>query len=201
MLSWFSQSTASGVTLFSTDVPPGNWWRGHSSTMWCVVWTSPHSQSSESFRPHLCIICAQRLWLHRMRFSEVHVFRGRENPGSFMFGSTTRCLFFTSEVCHWIRHDSSGECRDNSRLSPLVQKGFLDVRRLAGWFARSSCSGMLLVRTFLYSLRVAVSRLTVGGAIFERTGSHCSGVEGSVPLTVRIAVFSCTSILLSIKCV
>lgn len=32
-------------------------------------------------------------------------------------------LKFTTEVCHWVSHDSSGEYRDRSRLWPSVQKG------------------------------------------------------------------------------
>lgn len=50
-----------------------------------------------------------------------------------------------------------------------------------GGFVRSSCGGMLLLTVFLHSIRVVISRRIVGGATFERTGIHCSQVEGSIP--------------------
>lgn len=64
------------VSLGQSACSPGNWWGGHSSEMWYIVWICPNSKSIESLRPHECNISAQLLWLHRTRFREVHDFRG-----------------------------------------------------------------------------------------------------------------------------
>lgn len=120
--------------------------------MFFAVLIRPHSQNLEFFRLHVCtsiISYEQRLWLQGMRFGEVHIFRGWENPGYLIVGSTTRWIQKSS-------HASLGESSDRNRVSPSIQKGLLDMRRLAGRFARSSWSGILLFKASLYSLRVAV---------------------------------------------
>ena len=50
-------------------------------------------------------------------------------------------------------------------------------------------------KALLYSFNRADFLLRSGGKISQRTGSHVVGVDVTVPLIMRIVLFSCTSIL------
>lgn len=92
-----------------------------------------------------------------MQFSEIHVFRGRENRGSFIVGPTTKCLFVMKSATEFA-YDSA------------VQNLFYYSEGLSGGYP-IGFQGHLVEFLFpFYSLRVTVSHLTVGGAILKRTG-------------------------------
>lgn len=190
----FNHSIASGEALKIAAGLDGYARKGHTDTMWFIVWfAAPQSHAGLEMKPHLKRQLPHRPWLVLIRFSRTQLFLGRLKPGTCVVGSLTLTPLTKDEWHHLFRHADWESKFALIRFSASFNGGFLDWS-LSAEFGMSECIGRsAFPAIFLYSLSNAFLRLKSGGSMLLKTGSHSVGVDLTEPVIVRIAIFNWVS--------
>lgn len=100
---------------------------GHSVTVWSIDWLSaPQSHSWLLERPHSFSIWPVLPWPVLIRFSRVHIIRGRSKPGGLEFGWSTSFLPSGLPLSHSCFHVSVELNLFLMRSCPVACGSFLD---------------------------------------------------------------------------
>jgi len=191
-----SHSTASSGAACRFSKVPVNLLFPHSLIVWWIVWASaPQSHLGSSFKRHLCINWLHWPWPVRIQFSLVHNLRERDEPGCSEWISLTKFpligrLHFHSS-CHMEGFRRSSVFIDFT----LSRNGCRDLS--LGFSTPYSWIGRFVLHAiFSAILSTAFCLLICGGSMLAKTGSHCVGVDLTVPKIIRIVFRSSTSMRL-----
>ena len=197
---WGAISLSHSMTPSCNKCTPGspawNLVRGHTSTIWDIVWRSPQLHKSVLDLPHFLRVARQGPCWVRNLFNMTHWARGRSNPGCRIAGSSTRLKFTTLAESQADRHSTRKSKSEKESMSS--HSGLLELSPCGGWWQRSLYRPQSWwFKALLSKLQVATFRRIPGGAMLARTGNQSTAVALVHPEMILMDWFNCTSTLLT----
>lgn len=160
-----------------------------------VCFSALHSHFSVSLIFHFFWAKAHLPWSVRNLFNIDHSLLDNLKPGIRVPGICITFLFTTVSLSHEECHFSMIVLFADCNSSPTIRNGVLDLSRVLGGFNRTEFIGNCWLFLYLFqSFLKNSSRLSEGVGIFYSIGNHGVGVGLSVPLIIRMVVFSRVSI-------